>query len=471
MHRLPRDVLSLLVECLLPCERRVVRRTCWAWRLWPNRTRCEGEPTTRRRPGPVINVRPLVPLVAARCEPLCGGEAQQRWWWGSGCRTVVVWWRRRFPGFGPDGSADAAVGAWLQRLLCDLVPACEYLITGQEFAARLNVHPLPRGVVLVDRDCQQSRTGPHCAPFAEIADAPMHPLVPWGRLRSKAIPADMDPAKHLIKTDDSMYLTNDQLRLTEIHEESYCGSHEFWNVAEMSSCRSLTYTLDCDPSACEHDKVPKVPRAWPALREVVVEYSDDADEASESSIIRPCVRQLTMIAETAPCLRKLGLNGWETHELAMICEAIGRRQNPNPVALDFSGSAEELFSIVLGCVGDSTRVDPGHAFARGKLIPVSIHISDRPPKEVSNLRRLIEVYESNGSRVRAAAANLYKLMLRPGKAEATASAFASQHQDAELALCVFAALPRVAYLSTDNVGKYHCRKAEEFRSNPDLDDF
>ena len=485
MDRVPRDVFAIVVECLLPCERRAARRTCWAWRKWPTRPRCAGDSTTvpRRRPGPVLNVRFLksptrvAALFVRQASGLGVGV-----WWGSACRTVVL--QRKSVHEHDDDPAEVAM--WLRDLLVRLVPVCEFVVVWEEFTDRLQIDPLPRGVLFVvaeTDDAPSAASGVSALALVELAQSALRTLAPWGRICCTKIPDGLlNRSRHLVSTHCSDVIDWEQLQQTEEHGQYACGDHAFWKSDAPVSpyCRSLEYSAcgnnaDMDAELLATAPMPAVARAWPALRELRVDCGRaDLNELAECESaaggrVGTCMRQLAMIVEHAPLLRRLFVLLLTNAELRLLCEAVGRRRFLGKVELFFGGTFDQLFSIVLGCVGRSARLagrgqDQDPPLLGRRLVLGGLYLGGGPQQGV--LRRLVRVFESNGPTVRATAAVLSWLIICPANHEATQSASSRQRKAAQLAMRVFVGLPQIDFR---NVTRHcHCVEADEFRGSDDM---
>lgn len=471
MDRVPRDVLAVVVECLLPCERRAARSACWAWRMWPTRPRCGGcaTTTTRRRPGPVINVR--FPITPVRADPLL----QAGRWWGDACKTIVL----DRDAFEEHNDDPTEVAAWLCEVMVRLVPLCEFVVVWEAFTDRLQTDPLPRGVAFVISD-SDGPCGASVSTLAELARSSSRPLAPWGRVDCFEIPDDLDRSRHLVSTYGGSDIDWKLVCQAEEHSQSDGGNDAFWvsDAPATPFIRCLEYTASdsCEseseagvavgPNVADATLLSTAARRWPALRELHVSCGRDSfhelaeSEAAHPETVGSCIQQLAMVVEHAPLLRVLFVSLLTNAELRLLCEAVGRRRVPFPVKLFFKGTSDQLFSIVLGCVGHSARLARGSPLLGRRLLLGGVYVGGGPQKGV--LRRLVRVFESNGPAVRVTVSVLGRLTICPADHEATPKACNGQRRDALAALRIFVGLPKVDFRDVLR----HCHRvwADEFRS-------
>ena len=439
----PQDALAYIVECLLPCERRVVRRVCWAWRRWPLRPACEGNAARLLRPGPVLHVAVdrAAPLYAdsVALVPFADPDRGQRQrWWGSKCRTLALVWQppnEHDLEQNPTCLADfrgrrAEVQAWLRNLLMHF-PVCRFVVGDTdllefvEFGGRWN---WPENVCVVQTRGLSGKWPTEQAIDTETATGVQ--LVDWGR-RTRVMRDGIDGDEGAFLVADGRHQCD--LSKAEQIRRVVCGAtsgepHPFWDQNRtLTRCRCLEVYLTCccanhreltthanGQTLTEPEEGAADGGAWPALEELLI--MDDCSTYCGVFVVpsqepRRCVRHLTRVIAAAPKLRRLTLVTLEDNELAHCVMAMDERSRRGSggaqLEVAFCGTSDQLFSVLMG--RDSAgNFDPLHPFARRCYVIVSISCSDPTPSS-SIIDGLIAAYKSKETRPMAASLDLLGL--------------------------------------------------------------
>lgn len=424
MDRLPHDALSLIVEALRPCERKAVRQVSRAWRQWPCRPRRKEQ---HQRPSPVIHVA----VHNAMYKPLNGPKGPLRmpdpstgkedWWWGMACRTVVV-----EPGPTALPAKDKQdIHSWLFGFLAEAVPGCTYLVIDCTLCRFLEpglAWPQTLSVIL-------SATPLGGTPFpVEIGTAADQALAPWGLLIAKPEPAPwLHGRGRRVPVRGNLHGgVSDSINCV-----SAPGSvvHASWHPDAPTDvqCEALTAVVNCEPSKipAECAEQTRLRLSFPRLRSLRIQGGlprsslrhggSSADAAASTTPqsphgpLRDCIGHLAAVIVSSKTLQSVHVDLRCDDDLAAVVNALNRREL-KPVELYFTGSQQQLFTLVMGCDA-SGKPAPGCAFLRRRFVFASITMRCKCPAQA--LHDLIAVYESNARALAATTTALRSLVVDP----------------------------------------------------------
>lgn len=427
MDRLPRDALSLIVEALLPCERKAARWVCRTWRLWPCRpSKC----ADYRRPGPVARVsvfaamlappgRPRGPLRLA--DPNTGHAS---WWWGMACRTVVL-------ELGPETARRAhqaqEIEALISELLCQLMPNSRHLVVDPALLDAYGLDAAWQTKLQVVAAREPARANYAHFPVEVATTAKEPALAPWGVVLEPMNGRDFDCKLGVSPGCGCTSQGHNAARLSCCPCQMHCVQtdcysststtdgkpvfHRFWSAGapvEMR-CEVLSVTIGCEFGDLSFRA--SATHSFPLLRALRIRSRSPSSNVGccQEHFSRPCVAHVARVIRTASKLRSVHVGPLDDCDLAEIVRALGQR-DLHPVDLHFTGSQDQLFLLVMGC-SDQGQLRQDHPFARRQFVLASVTM--RCPSINLALRDLIVAYQKNARTLEATAAALRSLTMTP----------------------------------------------------------